>query len=277
MSRSFHLNPLTPAEPDGQRTVAVTGAAGRIGRSFAEYAHSRYALTLLVHSEKKAEDLRPFGRVCAADLSETDRMKELFEGIDTVVHLAADPSADAEWDSLLKNNIEGTFNVFSAAVTAGCRRVVAASSIHAVSGYPPGVQVHPDDPVNPGDLYGVSKCFTEALGRMMAEQRGLSCIALRIGAFQPREKMKKAGALPMMNSFLSHRDLNQLFCRCIDDEKLKFAIFHALSDNRFNRMDISTAKELLGYDPLDDFTELNRELADLHLRRNVRPHNLRER
>jgi uronate dehydrogenase len=63
----------------------------------------------------------------------------------------------------------GLINVFGAAADAGCRRVVLASSIHAVSGYPAGYQIHADDPVNPGDLYGVSKCFGEAMGRMMAE------------------------------------------------------------------------------------------------------------
>ena len=53
-------------------------------------------------------------------------------------------------------------------------------------------QVHADDPVNPGDLYGVSKCFGEALGRYMAEQENVSCIVLRIGAFQPRESAAAA-------------------------------------------------------------------------------------
>ena len=54
-----------------------------------------------------------------------------------------------------------------AAKANGVRRVVFASSIHAVSGYPADYQVHTEEPVNPGDLYGVSKCFGEALGRYM--------------------------------------------------------------------------------------------------------------
>ena len=47
------------------------------------------------------------------------------------------------------------------------------------------MQVKTSEPGNPGDLYGVTKCFGEALGRYMAEQEDLWVIALRIGAFQP--------------------------------------------------------------------------------------------
>ncbi len=93
----------------------------------------------------------------------------------------------ALWKDLLEANIIGTYNVFVAAKAAGVRRVIYASSIHAVSGYPADVQVKTTEPVNPGDIYGVSKCFGEALARYMAEKEGVSAIALRIGAFQPLE------------------------------------------------------------------------------------------
>src|SRR3712207_7646535 len=85
------------------------------------------------------------------------------------------------------------YHTFVAAKAAGCRRVIYASSIHAVSGYPSDVQVKTSEPVNPGDLYGVTKCFGEALGRYMAEKEGLSVIALRIGAFQAPEAVLKIG------------------------------------------------------------------------------------
>jgi thioester reductase-like protein len=190
--------------------------------------------------------------------------------MDTVVHLAANPSPRATWESLLSDNIVATHNVFAAAAFCGCRRVVFASSIHAVSGYPIDQQIHPDDPVNPGDLYGVSKCFGEALARHMAVQHDLSSIVIRIGSFKARERANEG--VRRMNTFVSHRDLNQLICRCIDDTSLRFAILHGLSDNVFNRMSIRTAEELVGYAPDDSFLELNRALADLHIKEKVRPH-----
>jgi nucleoside-diphosphate-sugar epimerase len=128
------------------------------------------------------------------------------------------------------------------------------------------VQVKTSEPVNPGDLYGVSKCFGEALGRYMAEQEGLSVIALRHRRVPAHRSARDAEAgVQMMNMFVSRRDLNQLVERCIDAENLRFAILHGVSDNHFKRLDISDARELVGYAPQDDATEINPELSKLDL------------
>jgi hypothetical protein len=160
-----------------------------------------------------------------------------------------------------------------AAKAAGCRRLIYASSIHAASGYPKDVQVKTSDPPNPGDLYGVSKCFGEAMGRFMAEQEGLSVIALRIGGFQPPEAAQGKTGIAMLDAWVSQRDLHQLIEKCIDNTTLQFAIFNGLSDNRFKRLDITTARELVGYAPQDDTTEVNPELKPLHLDDKVTGHN----
>jgi UDP-glucose 4-epimerase len=253
--------------------VLVTGAAGNIGKYFAEHSHEQYELRIMVHRlDARADALRPFGEVVACELSDLAKLKEYCQGIDTVVHLAGDPDPGAAWASLLEGNIIGTYNAFVAAKAAGCRRVIYASSIHAVSGYPADVQVKTSEPVNPGDLYGVTKCFGEALGRYMAEQEGLSVIALRIGAFQPIEAAREEGSIAMLDAFVSQRDLNQLIERCIDVEIIKFAILHGLSDNRFKRLDISDARALVGYRPLDDLTEENPRLKELRLGETVTSH-----
>jgi len=247
-----------------RRRVLVTGAAGNIGSYFAEHTHEQYELRLMVQSlDEDAAALQAYGEVVTGDLADLDRLKELCQGMDTVVHLAADPSPSATWQSLLPANIVGTYHAFVAAKAAGCRRVIYASSIHAVSGYPPDVQVKTSEPVNPGDLYGVTKCFGEALGRYMAEQEGLSVIALRIGAFQPTEAARKESSIHMLDAWVSRRDLTQLIGRCIDVENIRFAIFHGLSNNRFKRLDISDARALVGYDPQDDLTEVNPRLQEL--------------
>ena len=272
MTQSFILtdrSALTMAKAR-RRRVLVTGAAGNIGSYFAEHVHDRYELRLMVQQmDGDASSLHAYGEVVAGDLGDLDRMKELCQGIDTVVHLAADASPSATWQSLLQANIIGTYHAFVAAKASGCRRVIYASSIHAVSGYPSDVQVKTNEPVNPGDLYGVSKCFGEALGRYMAEQEGLSVIALRIGAFQPLEAAREEGAVEMLDAFVSRRDLTKLIERCIDVENLQFAIFHGLSNNRFKRLDISDARMLVGYEPQDDPAAENPALQDLRLREEV--------
>jgi nucleoside-diphosphate-sugar epimerase len=267
MSSSFTISgdtPLAESRAD-QRRVLVTGAAGNIGSYFAEHAHQKYELRLLVLESDDPSNIQSFGEVVTGDIRDLVRMRELCQGIDTVVHLAADPDPSALWSNLLPLNIEGTYNTFVAAKAAGCRRVLFASSIHAVSGYPPGRQVRTSDPVNPADLYGVTKCFGEALGRYMAEQEGLSVIAIRIGWFQPHSSAQRESGIQMIDSWVSRRDLHQLIERSIDVENLQFAIFHGLSNNQFKRLDISDAQLLLGYAPLDDLMREQPELKELNL------------
>lgn len=264
---------LAKSDASVRRKILVTGAAGRIGGYFAEHSHHKYDLRLMVRGDEEGiGKLKAFGEVIESDLSDLEKLKAACEGIDTVVHMAGDPDPSALWQELLDANIVGVYNICVAAKAAGCRRLIHASSIHAVSGYPPDVQVKTSEPVNPGDLYGVSKCFGEALGRYMAEKEGLSVISLRIGAFQPLEAAREKKGIGMLDAFVSQRDLNQLIERCIDVENLQFAIFHGLSNNRFKRLDISDARELVGYDPVDDTTELNPKLAELNLQETLSTH-----
>lgn len=277
MTQSFTATePATREQTDhaSRRRVLVTGADGNIGSYFAEHSHDRYDLRLMVQEmNEDARALERFGEVVVGDLADLEGLKRLCAGVDTVLHLAADADPSATWESLLPNNIVGTYHTFVAARSAGCRRVIFASSIHAVSGYPSDVQVKTSEPVNPGDLYGVSKCFGEALGRYMAEQEGLSVIAIRIGGFQPISMAEQPDSVSMLDAFVSKRDLNQLIERCIDAETLQFAILHGLSDNRFKRLDISDARYLVGYAPQDDLTELNPRLQELHLSDTLQDHN----
>lgn len=243
----------TETASEKPRRVLVTGAAGRIGAYFAQHSHDRYALRLMARGdEDNIAELSAWGEVVCGELGDLGALKRFAEGIDTIVHMAGNPAPSAVWQDLLDTNIVGTYHVFAAAKAMGVRRVIYASSIHAVSGYPPDVQVKTNEPVNPGDLYGVSKCFGEALARYMAEQEGISAVAIRIGGFQPPQAVQQDKGIAILDDWVSQRDLNQLIQKCIDAENIKYATLHGISDNRFKRLDISDARELVGYQPQDD-------------------------
>lgn len=276
MSLSFSARSPKATEP-GRPAVLVTGAAGRIGSDFAARVHSKYTLRLMVRGDEPGiEALRPLGEVVTANLSDLPRLRDVCGGIDTVVHLAANPDPSAVWDDLLRDNIVGTYHMLAAAKSANVRRVIYASSVHAVGGYPPDVQVKTSEPVNPGDLYGVSKCFGEALGRYLAEQEGLSVIALRIGAFLPPDAVRKESGIGSATMFVSPRDLSQLIEKCIDAEHIRWAVFNAVSDNTFKRLDITDARELVGYAPEDNFADLFPAFNALHLEQRVHTGSLRD-
>ncbi len=102
-----------------------------------------------------------------------------------MLHLAADPIPRADYyESLRPNNFDGTYNIFKAAADAGCARVVYASSVQAVLGYPQDDETPTDAYLWPLNMYAVSKCFGEATARMFASTTGLSAICVRIGAYE---------------------------------------------------------------------------------------------
>lgn len=109
----------------------------------------------------------------------------------------------------------------------------------------------------------------------MGEQEGLSTIAIRIGAFQPYSILKDESSGAFMNSWLSQPDAVHLFERCIDAPfDLKFAIVHGLSRNIFNRMDINSTSELLGYDPQDNFFDAQKSFKPLNITNRIETYSL---
>lgn len=185
------------------------------------------------------------------DVAEAKGCAMACQGVDTVVHLAADPSPEADWeDSLLDNNVRGVVNVFRAAHEAGCRRVIFASSVHAVTGYAEDEAIPDDAAPRPENLYGASKAFGEAIAATYAAQ-GLSGMAIRIGAYDA-PWFYAEGTAREAAAYISARDLNQLIVRCIETPDVPYAVVAGISNNRRKRFDLVKTRELLGYAPQDD-------------------------
>ena len=137
------------------RLILLTGAAGRIGTAF-RLAHGhdyRFRLGDL-ETASLANTPGAAHEIIRLDVADAAACRAACAGIDTVVHLAADPRPDAPWDSLLANNIQGVVNICEAALAARCQRVIYASSAHAVGAYPPELTLADDAPPRPGHLYG---------------------------------------------------------------------------------------------------------------------------
>ena len=186
--------------------------------------------------------------------------------MDVVVHLAADPSGAHGWESVLQNNIIGSYHVLEASRLAGVQRVIFASSVQVSFGY--GVDapygailggrldeipaqipiITHDQPTRPMNLYASSKVWGEALTHMMAYRHGMSGIVLRIGwVVAENQPPGHTGT-----DWCSHRDICQITRLCIDaPESLRFDVFYAVSDNRYRFLDIAHAREVLGYAPQD--------------------------
>jgi len=234
----------------GRRRVLLTGAAGQIGTAFRQAHGEDYRFVLAdVRTDGLSETPGEGHEVVRLDVADRAACVAACAGVDTVVHLAADASPEAEWGSLVENNVGGVVNVFEAARDAGCRRVVVASSAHAVGGYEQQT-VADDAAARPTNLYGASKAFAEAVASTFAAG-GLSSIAVRIGAYDA-PWFHAEGTAGDAAAYVSARDLNQLLVRCIETPDVRYAVVAGISDNRRKRFDLAATRSVLGYEPQDD-------------------------
>lgn len=221
-------------------TVLITGAAGTIGTALRE--------RLPGHGwELRCADLHAGDGIVAADVTSPEALDQVVPGVAAIVHLAGQP-AEAPWPVIRERNLDGTYQVFEAARRHGVRRIVYASSNHAVGFTPnPGEGELPADiPPRPDTLYGVSKVFGEALARYYVERYELQIACLRIGTFAPAPPDVRALA-----SWLSPDDCTRLVDACLRTEALRFAIVWGISANTRRRWSLA-AGEALGYFPADD-------------------------
>ncbi|BAN26472.1 NAD-dependent epimerase/dehydratase family protein [Caballeronia insecticola] len=227
------------------KRVLITGAAGVIGRVLRAGFAGQYALRLADIAPQA-----PAGEheeIVTADITRPERLREIMEGVDTVVHLAGIPDEDT-WQKIRDMNIDGCYNVFEAARQAGVKRMVFASSNHAVGFHRRDRMIDDTVMVRPDSRYGVSKAFGEALGRLYADKYGMSVACLRIGSFRADDQPT---APRHLYSWISHRDMVQLTRRCIDAPDYHFVIVYGVSDNARNRWSNANARAL-GYRPEDD-------------------------
>lgn len=250
---------------ESRPTVLLTGANGGIAFDFAEQylAEYRDAYALRLTTRKPEFRDERFDDIVVMHLEDKASVDAAMDGVDVVLHLAGNPEWEAPFDELLGPNIVGAYNVFESAREHGVRRMVYASSVHAIMGYPVDYQAHAEQPSRADTLYGVTKVFGEGLCSSYAYLHGMSCIAVRIGAYVPddeRERRVYCSANPqLLDIVVSRRDLCDLMHRCIvAPPDLTYAIFHGISNNRYKRMDIENARALVGYAPRDDAFEWSR-------------------
>ncbi|MEV5380255.1 NAD(P)-dependent oxidoreductase [Streptomyces nondiastaticus] len=238
------------------RTVLLTGAAGRIGTHLRALlpAHG-HRLRLLdvrpVPGEPEAviADLADPAATTTDGISSGEALRKALDGVDAVVHLAGIP-VEAPFAEILRANVEGTYRLYEAVREAGVRRVVLASSNHAV-GFTPlpaegGRPLPVETPHRPDTFYGLSKCFGEDLASLYRDRHGIETVSLRIGACFPEPT-----SVRMLSVWLSPGDCARLVHAALTAEDVGHTVVYGSSANTRAWWDLSPARAL-GYAPRDD-------------------------
>src|SRR6185312_6238141 len=203
--------------------VLLTGAAGDVGTRLRKLLQGVY--TLRSSDIRGPADLAAGDDFVQGDLGDYAAVEKMVAGIDGIIHLGGF-SVEGPWPTILNANIVGCYNLFEAAYRAGVKRVVFASSNHAVGFYPRAKKIGVDVTVKPDSRYGVSKAFGEALGSFYAEKHGMSVTCLRIGNVND-----KPIDVRRLSIWLKPEDLAQLIRIGLEHPDIKFEVFYGCSDN----------------------------------------------
>jgi uronate dehydrogenase len=226
-----------------KKIVLVTGAAGGVGGHLRRELAGKYDLRL--SDVRPIRDLARGERFTKANIARLPDMLRITKGVDAVIHLGG-YSVEGPWDDILEANIVGCYNAFEAARRNGVRRLLFATSNHAVGFYPRNQRIDHRVPVRPDGRYGVSKVFGEALGSLYADKYGLEVFCMRLGNVAPAPADARR-----LSIWMSPRDLAQLCAIGLEHPDVKFEIVYGISGNTRRWYDNSNA-ERLGYRPQDD-------------------------
>ena len=206
------------------KTVLVTGAAGGIGTRLRTLLKGAYS-DIRWSDIKTPSDLAPGEKFITADIADFAACEKLVEGVDGIVHLGG-VSVERPWEEILPANIVGCYNIFEAARRKKVKRIVFASSNHAIGFYPRTRRIGVDEVVRPDGYYGVSKAFGESMGALYAYKHGLRVTCLRIGNFDDKPADHRR-----MSIWLKPEDLVQLIRIGLDHPEIRFEVFYGVSDN----------------------------------------------
>ncbi len=223
--------------------LLLTGAAGGLGKVL---RRELVGMTEILRLSDRGPlgEAAPHEEIVLCDLADAAAVDRLLEDVDAVVHLGGQ-SVEAPWDVIVASNIVGLINLYEAARKAGTKRILFASSNHAIGMHPRTRRLDHDSPARPDGRYGVSKAFGEDLAALYAYKHGIASMCIRIGSSFPEPKNRR-----MLSTWMSYRDLAELIRVGLVADYL-YEIVYGVSANKRSWWDNRNA-ERLGFKAQDD-------------------------
>jgi NADP-dependent aldehyde dehydrogenase len=230
--------------------IVVTGAAGRLG------TYLRSSVDDVASAARLLDIVTPPGpgsgevvEIHVGSVTDPGALDVVSRGVDAIVHLGGF-AGDAPWTDLSEVNIGGTREVLEAARRHGVKRVIVASSNHAV-----GLHVRTSQPLDdevaplPDSLYGVSKAACEALCQFYSFKFSMDIVCLRIGSCFDAPANQR-----MLSTWLSPGDFVRLIGASLTSTSSGFHLVWGVSANT-RRWWSTAGGEAIGFHPQDNAEE----------------------
>ena len=225
------------------KRILLTGAAGGLGKVLRERIKP-WAEVVRLSDVADMGQPGPGEEIVQCDLADKEAVLALLDGVDAVLHFGG-ISTEKPFEPIMQANILGVANLYEALHKAGTRRVVFASSNHAIGYHPVTTVLDADSPTRPDSYYGLSKVFGEQIARYYFDRFGIETVCVRIGSSFPEPANKR-----MMSTYLSYDDLTELLRCALFAPRVGHTIVYGVSDNDSVWWDNRLASHL-GYKPKD--------------------------
>jgi len=234
--------------------VLITGAAGALGKVLREKLNGAYP-TLRLSDAAEMEPPRKGEEVVRCELSDAGQVDAMCRGVDAIVHLGGQ-SVEAPWPRVMQSNIVGLVNLYEGARKAGVKKILFATSNHAVGFYRRTKTIDHTAGCRPDSRYGLSKAFGEDVSFYYAHKHGIAGFCMRIGSCFPKPVNAR-----MLWTWQSYPDFARLV-RVGLAADYTYEIVYGVSRNTRMLWDNSNAYRL-GYDPRDDAEAYAKEVEHL--------------
>jgi uronate dehydrogenase len=225
------------------KRILMTGAAGGLGKVLRDRIKP-WAEVVRLSDIAGMGEARPGEELVQCDLSDKAAVMKLMEGVDAVLHFGG-ISTEAPFEAIMQANILGVAHLYEAAYKHGVKRLVFASSNHAIGYYKTTDMLDANMPTRPDSMYGISKVFGEQMSRYYYDRFGIETVCIRIGSSFPQPANKR-----MMSTYLSYDDLTELLRCSLFAPRVGHTIVFGMSDNDSVWWDNRYAAHL-GYRPKD--------------------------
>jgi uronate dehydrogenase len=233
--------------------VALSGAGGQLGSYLRPALLDRGIDLRSAGGRTPLSPLREGEDIMHGDLRDPAVVDRLMRGIDVLIHMAG-TSVERPLPEIIENNLVGLHAVYEGARRHRVKRIVFASSNHAIGMHKTTEKLDLNTDFRPDGFYGLSKMWGEGMARLYWDKHGIESVCVRIGSAIPKPTEER-----QLSTWFGLDDLMQFLMGCITTPEVGFLVAWGVSNNTRSYW-TPTGCERIGYRPTQNSEEFAAEI-----------------